>query len=107
VRIGDHQPEIDADEIIELCRKAKNAPKFASLFDDGDLTPYDGDDSDADAALLAILAFYTQDYSQLERLWGRSALGRREKVRSRADYRRRTIDFVLQRRSKSLTRGRS
>lgn len=91
-----HAPSVLSDEqVISLCRKAKNARKFASLYDDGDLSGYDGDDSDADAGLLGILAFYTQDPDQLERLWGKSALGQREKFRARADYRKRTIDYVL------------
>jgi hypothetical protein len=48
------------DAVIERCRKADNAVKFASLFDDADTRAYGGDDSAADAALLSILAFYTQ-----------------------------------------------
>jgi len=91
-----HAPSVLSDEqVISLCRKAKNAAKFASLYDDGDLSGYDGDDSDADAGLLGIMAFYTQDPDQLERLWRESALGHREKFRARADYRKRTIDYVL------------
>jgi primase-polymerase (primpol)-like protein len=43
------------ERIIELCRKAKNAAKFASLFDDGDLSEYEGDASGADAGLLGIM----------------------------------------------------
>ena len=39
------------EEIIELCRKAKNAPKFEDLFDQGDVSSYAGDDSAADQAL--------------------------------------------------------
>jgi hypothetical protein len=90
-----HATSILSDErVIKKCREARNAPKFASLYDDGDLTAYDGDDSAADAALLGIFKFFTQDYEQLERLWGASALGRRPKF-NRADYRRMTIDFVL------------
>src|SRR3954465_2818109 len=89
-----HTPSgLSDEEIISLCRKAKNAPKFASLYDDGN-TSGNGSASEADAALLAIMAFFTQDAEQLERLWGVSALGQRTKFR-RADYRRRTIDYVL------------
>ncbi len=90
------------ERVIELCRKANNAAKFAGLFDDGDLFEYDGDDSDADAGLLGIMALYTKDYDQLERLWGMSALGRREKFR-REDYRRLTIGFVLSKATESYT----
>src|SRR5215210_2793219 len=98
-----HTPSVLSDEqVISLCRKAKNAAKFASLFDDGDLSEYGGDDSDADAGLLAILAFYTKDYAQLERLLGRSALANREKFQ-REDYRRRTLSYILANANESYT----
>jgi primase-polymerase (primpol)-like protein len=66
------------EEIITLCRKAKNAHKFEALFDHGDTRLYDGDESRADEALACMLAFYTKDAAQLERLMNASALGRRE-----------------------------
>ena len=90
-----HAPLLRDDEVIELCRKGKNAPKFVGLYDDGNLSEHGGDDSAADAALLAILAFYTQDSDQLDRLFRKSALYRPEKWGRRADYRERTIKFVL------------
>jgi hypothetical protein len=91
-----HVGGVLADEaVIERCRKADNAVKFASLFDDGNTSAYGADDSAADAALLSILVFYTQDREQLERLFERSALVR-AKWTSRRDYRERTIDYVLQ-----------
>ncbi len=71
---GGPPPELPDEEIIELCRKARNAPKFASLFDAGDTSGHDGDDSRADLALLGIFKFYTQDPVQLERLFDLSAL---------------------------------
>jgi hypothetical protein len=83
------------DEIIALCRKAQNAPKFEALFDNGDTSGYNGDESRADEALACMLAFYTQDTAQLERLMNLSALGQREKWRQRKDYRRRTIEKAL------------
>src|SRR5215204_4294427 len=81
-------------EVIDRCRGAKNAAKFAALFDDGDLSEYDGDASDADAGLLGIMSFYTKNRAQLTRLWGQSRLGEREKF-NRDDYRERTLDLVL------------
>jgi hypothetical protein len=84
------------EAVIEKCRGAKNAAKFADLFDQGDVHTYNGgDDSAADLALLGILKFYTQDAEQLERLFSASALGRREKWRGRSNYRRPTIEKVL------------
>jgi hypothetical protein len=87
--------DLSDEEIITLCRKAKNAAKFSDLFDAGDASAYDGDDSRADLALMSMYAFYTRDPGQLEELFDASALGQRPKWRNRADYRRRTIDKAL------------
>ena len=86
---------LDDEEIIQLCRNAKNAPKFERLFDRGDLHEYQGDDSRGDQALVSMLAFYTQDEEQLDRLFRASALYRPEKWGKRPDYRRRTIQRAL------------
>jgi len=94
-----HDLERGDEEIIALCRKAKNADKFVALYDNGDTSLYNGDESRADEALACMLAFYTQDEAQLERLMNKSALGQREKWRRREDYRQRTIRKAL-----SLTR---
>src|SRR5215217_6836251 len=83
------------EEVIALCRKARNAAKFADLFDAGDTAAYNGDDSSADLALVGILAFYTQDEDQLDRLFSRSALYRPEKWGKRSDYRRLTLGKAL------------
>ena len=90
-----HDLERGDEEIIALCRKAKNAPKFEALFDHGDTSLYDGDESRADEALACMLAFYTKDAAQLERLMNASALAQREKWRKREDYRRMTIQRAL------------
>ena len=84
------------EAIIEKCRGAENAPKFSDLFDHGDVhAHHGGDDSRADLNLLGILAFWTQDEAQLERIFSSSALGRREKWLRRDDYRKRTIRKAL------------
>lgn len=96
-RTNGHRPtdvRMSDEEIIGLCRKAKNAPKFERLFDRGDATEYRNDDSSADLALLGILGFYTQDHAQLDDLFRRSALCR-PKWTDRADYRRRSISRAL------------
>jgi hypothetical protein len=82
------------DEILSLCGKAKNASKFNALMS-GDTSQHDGDDSKADLALLCILTFYSRDAVQLERLFGQSRLGDRDKWRDRADYRKLCIDKAL------------
>ncbi len=83
------------DEVIEFCRNAKNGPKFERLFYHGDLSEYAGDDSRADQGLVSIMAFYTQDHEQLDRLFRRSALYRPGKWGRRPDYRSRTIRKAL------------
>ena len=89
-------PSRTDDEIIEMLRAAENAPKFEALYDRGDVHAYhSGDDSAADLGLLSMLAFYTQDSAQLERIFSDSALGQRGKWRRRVDYRERTIDKAL------------
>ena len=88
--------ELADDEVIELCRKAKNAAKFSDLYHAGDASLYGSDESRADLALMSMLAFYTQDPVQLERLFDDSALGQRPKWKERADYRRRTTGKALQ-----------
>jgi hypothetical protein len=88
-------PDLADEEIVALCRKAKNTAKFSDLFDAGRTAAYDGDDSSADLALVSILAFYTQDEDQLDRLFSRSALYRPDKWGKRPDYRRRTISKAL------------
>jgi primase-polymerase (primpol)-like protein len=87
---------VSDEQVLEACRRAENAMKFEALYDRGDVRAYHGgDDSVADLALLGILSFYTQDETQLERLFSSSALGRREKWRRRDDYRKRTIGRAL------------
>lgn len=86
--------ELTDNEVLDLCRGARNASKFARLYDLGDAAEYGGDDSSADLALLGVISFYTQDPDQLDRLFRGSALCR-EKWTGRYDYRRRTISRVL------------
>ncbi|MDP9474798.1 MAG: AAA family ATPase [Actinomycetota bacterium] len=89
------RPELSDDEIISLCRKAKNAAKFSDLYDAGDTAAHGGDESRADLALAGMFKFYTQDPAQIERLMDGSALGQRAKWRSRPDYRKRTVERAL------------
>jgi hypothetical protein len=95
---------LEDEEIITLCRRAKNSPKFEDLFDRGDASLYGGDDSAADQALVSLMAFYTDDPDQLDRLFRLSALSR-EKWTGRADYRRRTIEKALAGRSETYSKA--
>lgn len=94
-RAASSPSDFSDDEVIELLRKARNAAKFSDLHDAGNTSLYGGDESRADLALMSRLAFYTQDRTQLERLFDGSALGQRSKWKNRPDYRRRTIDKAL------------
>jgi DNA-binding transcriptional ArsR family regulator len=77
VKVGATAPPSATDEmVIQKCRSAENAVRFADLFDYGDTSGNGADRSAADYALLGILKFYTQDSDQLDRLMRRSALSR-------------------------------
>jgi hypothetical protein len=76
----------DAD-ILERASAARNGDKFRRLFTAGDVTGYPSH-SEADAALLCMLAYYTHDPDQLLSLMRQSALYRAGK-----DERYRTQDI--------------
>lgn len=78
------------DKIMEMARSAANAEKFVDLYDIGNWQQYYPSQSEADFALVDILAFYSENAKQVKELFLKSALGQREK--SRADYR---IKYML------------
>lgn len=49
---------INVTKRLNVARNAKNGDRFRQLYDLGDTSNYNGDDSAADAALCAMLAFY-------------------------------------------------
>ncbi|MDN5310189.1 MAG: putative primase/helicase [Methanolobus sp.] len=79
------------EEIIRLCKIARNGEKFKSLWS-GCTVGYPSQ-SEADQALCSILAFYTQDEMQIDSLFRSSGLYR-EKW-ERRDYRDRTIRAAI------------
>jgi len=82
-------------ELLQRAMDAKDGVKFRSLWN-GDTTGYPSQ-SEADLALCRLLAFWTGgDPERIERLFSLSALGQRNKWRTRADYRRETIETALQ-----------
>src|SRR5687768_3667345 len=87
-----HHSELTDEEVMSLARSAKNAAKFETLWQ-GDISGY-ASHSEADQALISLLAFYTQDEAQLDSLYQRSNLCR-EKWLKRPDYRQRTIETAL------------
>ena len=80
------------EDVVRLASRAANSNKFQALWG-GDATGYPSA-SEADLALCGLLAFYTQDFDQLDRLMRESNLGR-GKWAERADYRQRTINKAL------------
>jgi primase-polymerase (primpol)-like protein len=88
---GYHAERTD-EEVIQLAKGARNTAKFEALMS-GDTSGYPSH-SEADQALISLLAFLTQDEEQLDRLFRRSGLCR-DKWTGRADYRRRTIQRAL------------
>ncbi len=80
------------DTLIKKIRNSHQGAKFGRLMD-GIITGYPSD-SEADAAFCAIVAWWTKDESQIERIWATSGLANRDKFQ-REDYRRRTISNAL------------
>ena len=99
----------DADgTVIDRAMAAANGGKVRRLWA-GDLSDYDGDESRADAALLACLAYYTRDAEQLDRLSRASGLFRPKWDRpdgTFGTYGRRTITKALDLRPAEFVRGR-
>jgi hypothetical protein len=77
------QKETDED-IIAKALNANNGQKFNTLFS-GDWTTLYQSQSEADFAFIDILAFYTQNRKQMERIFHLSPLGQRKKAK-RVDY---------------------
>lgn len=88
----------DDHAIIKLAKGAANREKFIDLFDNGDWEKHckgaDKSQSGADQSLCNLLAFYTKDERQIDRLFRQSALCR-DKWLDREDYRQRTIDNAI------------
>lgn len=88
------QTNLSDDDIISIASKAQNSNKFETLMR-GSTSEYGGDRSSADLALASILAFYTTDANQIERIMRKSGLVRDKW--DRIDYiRDRTIGKAIQ-----------
>src|SRR6185369_3636764 len=88
--------ELPDNELLRKAAEAANGEKFCRLYYKGDISDYGGDDSRADLGLVDLLAFWTgPDPERIERLFGQSQIGKREKWTGRADYRRSTVDKAL------------
>jgi hypothetical protein len=82
-------PKMDDDTIVALARRDERRGKRFDQLMRGDLTDYHGDHSAADLALCSLLAYYTQDPQQIDRIFRLSKLDRLKW--ERVDYRERTI----------------
>lgn len=77
--------ETQSDEqIIEQAKSASNGDKFQQLYS-GEWNNYYQSQSEADFALIDIIAFYTQNKDQIQRIFRSSGLGQRKKAQRR-DY---------------------
>lgn len=83
---------LDDEKILEIAKRAKNRVKFEQLFN-GNWSGFTSQ-SEADLALCSQIAFYTQDPTQIDRLFRHSGLNR-EKWEQRADYRNSTIEKAI------------
>jgi hypothetical protein len=82
------EKETDA-QIIEKASNAANGEKFAALLR-GNWQDYYPSQSEADFALVDIVAFYTQNRAQIARIFRNSGLGQRDKAK-RSDY----VNYML------------
>src|ERR1700748_604406 len=80
-----NEPErLSDNDVLTTAYGAVNGTKFADLFK-GDWQSYYPSQSEADFALIDIIAFYTQNRAQITRLFHSSNLGKRDKAQ-RKDY---------------------
>lgn len=85
---------VDIEKMLDIARNSKSGAAFCGLYDGGDTSAYNGDDSSADLALCQMLAFYLQgDYNKIDTAFRSSAL-MRDKW-NREDYRSATINKAI------------
>lgn len=89
VDLVDEEGIMEDREVVEMAMRAINADKFNQLCN-GDIREYPSQ-SEADFALLSIIAYYTRDNEQVRRLFRYSALGKREKALKNDTY----LNFAL------------
>ena len=96
VKITEDLEQVDGDltdaEICDRASNASNAEKYIALCN-GDLTGYPSQ-SEADFALLSIIAFYTKDNQQVKRLFRMTALGKRDKASQNDKYIDRSLSAI-------------
>lgn len=89
--LGLEEPTETDEEVYERALKAENGAKFNELYN-GDWETYYTSQSEADFALVDILAFYSHNKAQIKRMFLASKLGERDKAK-RDDY----VGYMLNR----------
>jgi len=89
---GLEKAKFSDEEILQMANTAANSEKFSELFYNGNWQKYYPSQSEADFALFDIIAFYSENGQQSQRIFLSSKLAEREK--SRAQYR---INYMLNR----------
>lgn len=85
---------LDDEEVHQMALEADNGTKYHELCrGDWQAMGYPSQ-SEADLALLSILAFYTRDNTQVKRLFRYTALGKREKATVDETYLNRTLKII-------------
>lgn len=86
-------------DLLDKARSAANGGVFTRLYDAGDTSAHDGDDSAADLALVSMLAFWAgPDADRIDRLFRGSGLMREkwDERRGQGTYGRQTIEKALE-----------
>ena len=92
-------PAPSDNELIEKIIKSQDGPKFSALYDRGDMSAYDNDQSRADQALLSILSFWTgSNAEQMKRIFLSSRLAESldRKEHHEHDYLNRSIKRAIE-----------
>jgi putative DNA primase/helicase len=91
-----HPATLTDEEVLRLANCAANGDKFRRLWT-GFISDHDDDDSRADCAICTLLAFYTRDKRQIDRLFRQSGLMRDkwDSRRGSRTYGEMTIDAAL------------
>lgn len=88
----DRHSVLDDEDLFRMAITAANGDKFDALCK-GDMSGYPSQ-SEADFALLSIIAYYTPDNEQVRRVFRMSALGRREKATQNDVYLDRALSKI-------------
>jgi Uncharacterized conserved protein len=86
VELDDVESPLSDEEVVEMAMRAANADKFNALCRGEWQAMGYASQSEADFALLSILAYYTRDNEQVRRLFRMSQLGKRDKALKNDKY---------------------